>query len=72
MLKYTADSTEINYDNDSDCESNISDIDVILPSDSTYTHDDVNLPRRKYRSEAQKLTDHLSRNPPGSRLRSGR
>ena len=65
-----ADITDINYDDD--CESNVSDIDVILPSDLDYTHDDMNRPRRKYRSEAQKLTDHLNWNPPGSRLRSGR
>ena len=66
------DITDINYDDDSDSESNVSDIDVILPSDLDYIHDVVNLPRRKYRSEAQRLTDDLSWNPPGSRLRSGR
>ena len=43
------------------------DSDIIMPSDQ-YTAEVNNIPR-KYRSEAQKLNDSLTVNPPRSRLR---
>ena len=43
--------------------------DIIIPSELTYTNEVNNIPRKKYRSEAQKLNDSLTLNPPGSRLR---
>ena len=60
--------------NDSDCEDNISidseDSDnVYIPPTKTVLY---NVPKRSYRSEAQKLRDGLSQNNNLSRLRSGR
>ena len=57
----------LNYDSDSDDD----DEDLVYSSlPSVNVHFD-NVPRRKYRSESQKLHDSLSVNPPVSRLRSG-
>ena len=61
-----------NYDeNDSDNISVVSDndIEIFVPSDLVYDTQFNNIPRRRYRSEAQKLNDSLTSNPPGSRLR---
>ena len=68
----------INVDNMNDDEFNESEDevdDIFVPSDVVYNnnnfeYDYVN--RRRYRSEAQKLNDSLSVDPPRSRLRSGK
>ena len=68
----------INVDNMNDDEFNESEDevdDIFLPSDGVYNnnnfeYDYVN--RKRYRSEAQKLNDSLSVDPPRSRLRSGK
>ena len=59
--------------NNSDYEDNISinseDSDIYIPPTKTVLY---NAPRRRYRSEAQKLRDGFSQNNNLSRLRSGR
>ena len=60
--------------NDDELESEDEVDDIFVPSDVVYNnnfeYDYGN--RRRYRSEAQKLNDSLSVNPPRSRLRSGK
>ena len=58
----------INCDSDSDDD----DEDLVYSSLPSVNLHSGNIPKRKYRSESNKLHDSLSLNPPVSRLRSGK